>query len=323
MNTHKFLVYSPRYNTNLAEFGIPISFALDRGQRVLDALEQELGERAHCSSPRPISAANLRLVHTPEYLDSLKDARVWAGIFGVDQPTLSANKPIRPLNELIDDVRSKCGGTLLAVKLALKNGLAANLGGGYHHAFPDRGEGFCALNDIAVAARWVLQNGLCRKVMIVDVDLHQGNGTAAAFSGDPNVFYLSVHSQEAWPHEKQKSTLDVPIRRNESHLYQRKLEEAVNQALSKFKPDICIFVAGSDPYERDTVAAGRYFRLTLEQIRKRDEFVIDAFADRGIPLAMVFAGGYGPHVWEVHYSAVRHLLKRCGFSFLPGQAKTA
>lgn len=218
----------------------------------------------------------------------------------------------KPLNQLIEDILLKCGGTLLAAEIALDQGLSANLGGGYHHAFPDCGRGFCVLHDIAIAARHLQQQNRCRNVMVVDLDFHQGDGTALVFAGDPSVYTLSVHSEEGWPEEKQTSDLDVPIRTNETHLYLDKTKEAIHRALAEFTPDLCIFVAGSDPYELDILPGTRFIQLSLEQMRARDEFVIDTFADRNIPLTSVFAGGYGPDVWQVHYFATRHLLKRAG-----------
>jgi acetoin utilization deacetylase AcuC-like enzyme len=293
----------------MSAFGITTPFALDRGQLVLAALSQELGRKLRGRTPRPLTLAELRLVHTEGYLASLSRAEVWSEIFGL---RFQATHPsaTRPLPELLDDFRLKSGGTLLAAELALKHGLAANLGAGYHHAWADKGEGFCAVNDIAIAIRALQKSGAIRTALVVDVDFHQGNGTAAIFAGDDSVYTLSIHSDEAWPHEKQHSTCDVPIRYNESALYLPKLKAALEAALSQFKPDLCIFVQGSDAYEKDAATGGRLMKLNLEQLRQRDEYVLDTLADRGIPTALVFSGGYGPDAWRVHSNAVRHLLRR-------------
>jgi len=290
-------------------YGITTPFALDRGQLVLAALSQELGRKLHGLTPRPLTLSELRLAHTEAYLASLSRAEVWSDIFGLQY---QATHPVatRLLPELLNDFRLKSGGTLLAAKLALKHGLAANLGAGYHHAWADKGEGFCAINDIAIAIRALQQCGAIKRALVVDVDFHQGNGTAAIFAGDPSVVTLSVHSAEAWPHEKQKSTIDVPIRCNESAQYLPRLKAALELALAQFKPDLCIFVQGSDAYEKDAATGGRLMKLTLEQLRQRDEYVIDTLADRGIATALVFSGGYGPDAWRVHFNAVRHLLRR-------------
>jgi acetoin utilization deacetylase AcuC-like enzyme len=309
MRKPNILVHSPRYNTDMNAFGITTPFALDRGQLVLAALSQELGCKLRGRTPRPLTLAELRLVHTEAYLASLSRAEVWSEIFGL---RFQATHPAatRPLPELLDDFRLKSGGTLLAAELALKHGLAANLGAGYHHAWADKGEGFCAVNDIAIAIRALQKSGAIRTALVVDVDFHQGNGTAAIFAGDDSVFTLSIHSAEAWPHEKQRSTCDVPIRYNESAQYLPKLKAALEQALAQFKPDLCIFVQGSDAYEKDAATGGRLMKLNLEQLRQRDEYVLDTLADRGIATALVFSGGYGPDAWRVHHNAVRHLLRR-------------
>jgi acetoin utilization deacetylase AcuC-like enzyme len=126
------------------------------------------------------------------------------------------------------------------------------------------------------------------------------------------VFTLSVHSQEGWPERKQESSLDVPIYQNEEHLYLEKMEAAIRQSLRSFAPDLVLFVAGSDPYEKDVLPGTAFIKLSLEQLARRDRFVIDTFAARGVPLASVFAGGYGPNVWEVHYQCTEYLLERNG-----------
>ncbi len=308
----RILIYSPSYNTNLSEYGIDKPFALDRGQSVLDALAGDLGGVVAYSMPEPVSVDDMLRVHTAAYLDSLNNTEVWKELFEFTPEEYDPRRAIKPLPELLDDIRLKCGGTLLAAERALDHGMAANLGGGYHHAFPERGRGFCAIHDIAVAIRSLQQRGRIKTALVVDLDFHQGDGTAVIFKDDPSVFTLSVHSHEGWPEEKQESTLDVSIYSSETDLYQQKVEDAVNRALSSFAPDLVIYVAGSDPYELDVLPGTKFLQLSLAQMQDRDGFVIKTFADRGIPLAMVFAGGYGPHVWEVHYFAVKHLLERAG-----------
>jgi acetoin utilization deacetylase AcuC-like enzyme len=310
--TKEILVWAPRYDTDLSALGIEKPFALDRGELVLKEIEKEQGQPVPFLEPEPISDEDLLLVHTPQYLQSLREPKTWQEIFEFSEDEYFPKRATRPLTDLFDDIKLKCGGTKLAVDLALKHGLAANLGGGYHHAFADQGRGFCALHDIAVAIRSVQKRGLVQRVMVVDLDFHQGDGTAKIFSGDPNVFTLSVHSEEGWPETKQTSSLDVGIMSMDAKLYLEKTEQALDLALKKFEPELVIYVAGSDPYELDTLSGTTFIRLSLDTMKRRDEMVIDLFADRKIPLAMVFAGGYGPHVWEVHYLAVSHLLNRAG-----------
>ena len=180
MRKPNILVHSPRYNTDMNAFGITTPFALDRGQLVLDALSREMKQKLRGLRPRPLTESDLRLVHTPEYLAQLAKPEVWSGIFGLQyHKKIPAGK--RPLPGLLDDFRLKSGGTLLAARLALRYGAAANLGAGYHHAHADKGGGYCAINDIAIAIRWLQKRGLCKTALVVDVDYHQGDGTASVF----------------------------------------------------------------------------------------------------------------------------------------------
>jgi acetoin utilization deacetylase AcuC-like enzyme len=309
MRLPNLLVHSPLYNIDMGAFGIKTPFALDRGQMVLSQLSRDLGYEWQGLTPVPLAYAQLRLVHTDDYLRSLRREEVWTKIFWL---RLDARQPPprRMLTELLGVVRLTGGGTLLAARLSLEHGLAANLGAGYHHAFADRGDGYCAINDIAIAIRELQRTGAIKRALVVDVDFHQGNGTAAIFAGDDSVFTLSIHSAEAWPYRKEGSTLDVPVRFNESAQYLSRLKAALHQALSQFQPDLCIFVEGSDAYEKDAATRGFRMKLTLDELRRRDEYVIDTLADHRIPTALVFAGGYGPDAWRVHYNAVRHLLLR-------------
>lgn len=309
-NLPPVLFYSPSYNTDLSEFGIDKPFALDRGQRVLQQLEHDYGCEIKYTEPLPVTDDDILLVHTQRYLDTLRDPATWMQIMELKPEEFTPETATRPLNELLDDIKLKCGGTKAAAEMALVTGLSATLGGGYHHAFPDEGRGFCVLHDIAIAIRSLLNRGMIEKAMIVDLDFHQGDGSAVVFADDPRVFTLSVHSEEGWPEEKQQSSLDVAIRSSEPHLYQTKTEEAINKALQQFKPDLALYVAGSDPYELDVLPGTAFLKLPLATMKARDEFVIDKFADARIPLSMVFAGGYGPDVWQVHYYAVRRILER-------------
>ncbi|HEY9714477.1 MAG TPA: histone deacetylase, partial [Chroococcales cyanobacterium] len=306
--------------------GIDKPFALDRGQLVLEQLSRDSGLQIVAlkpgvtgtlnaityEEPIPITTREILSVHSERYLDSLKQSKTWLDIFEFSDEEYSPLKASKPLPELIDDITLKCGGTRRAVEMAVERGMAASLGGGYHHAFPDRGRGFCVLHDVAIAIKAIQASGKVGKVMVVDLDFHQGDGTAVVFRNDPTVFTFSMHSQEGWPEEKQISDLDVPILESEQHLYIEKLHSGLQVALNRFAPELVLYVGGSDPYEKDVLPGTKFMKLPLEVMKERDFYVIDRFADLGIPLAMVFAGGYGPHVWEVHYWATRRLLERSG-----------
>jgi acetoin utilization deacetylase AcuC-like enzyme len=303
------LVHTAKYTTPLHEFGIDKPFALDRGALVLAELQKHLDPALRAVEPQPITRADALLVHTQQYVDSLEQAEVWKEIFELKPHEYSPEKATRPLNELFHDIALKSGGTSLAAELALENGMAANLGGGYHHAFSDRGRGFCVLHDVAIAIRKLQRDNKIERAMIVDVDFHQGDGSALIFRDDPSVFTLSIHSEEGWPEEKQQSDLDIPVYSHEQGQYLDKLRTGVKQALGEFSPQLVMFVAGSDAYELDVLPGTSFLQLKLDVMRARDEFVLQTFADLGVPLCMVFAGGYGPHVWEVHYWATRRLVE--------------
>jgi acetoin utilization deacetylase AcuC-like enzyme len=241
------------------------------------------------------------LVFSPRYKTPLSD-------FGFDKP-FALDRGEMVLKRLGEDIGAP------VPYLSLETGLAANLGGGYHHAFPDQGRGYCPINDIAIAIRHLQKTGKIKKALIVDLDFHQGDGTAVTFKNDDSVFTFSVHSEEGWPEVKQQSDLDIPIKEIEKDQYLSKTEAGLKLSLSKFAPDMVIYVGGSDPYEKDVLPGTSYLRLPLAVMKARDELVIDTFADRGISLSTVFAGGYGPDVWEVHYLATRRLLERSGLSF--------
>lgn len=310
------LVWTKAYNTDLKSFGFNKPFALDRGQRVLEKLSVDFGRELDYIQPQPITLEDAALVHTKEYLQSLGNDQTWWDIFELRyKDLLDKTKPdlklqnYKPLHHLIDDILLKSGGTLTAARLALKYGLAANLGGGYHHAFANQGRGYCVLHDIAITIRKLKNENLIDKVMIIDLDFHQGDGTALIFENDPSVFTLSVHSKEGWPEEKQRSSLDIEIDQYETNLYLDKTKQAINQALSGFKPDLICFVAGSDPYEKDVLPGSKLIQLSLETMIERDKFVLDTCTKHKIPMFSVFAGGYGPDVWEVHYHCTKHMLE--------------
>lgn len=304
------LVFSPEYQTDLSKYGIEKDFALDRGTRVLQQLAIDFGYSIPTTKPKEISLEDMLLVHEREYLESLNNPETWLSIFEFKASEYHAEKAEKPLNMILNDFRLKSGGTKLAAERALEFGLSANLGGGYHHAFPFQGRGYCAINDIAIAIKSLKKSKTIKSALIVDLDFHQGDGTALIFKEDPDVFTLSVHSKEGWPDVKQDSDIDVSIPKGEENTYISKTKIAVDQALSKSNPDLVIFVAGSDPYEKDILPGSQFLKLTLEQLRERDELVIDKFHNLNIPVCMVFAGGYGPDVWEVHYYAVKHLLSK-------------
>jgi len=252
-------------------------------------------------TPDPATRKDLGLVHTEEYIDDLFSGRHTVRTFTSEMPIS---------RQIVEAFVLGAGGTMLACRTALnERTMSLNMAGGFHHAFADRAEGFCYVNDVAVGMARVLADGLIRKGMVVDCDLHQGNGTAHIFRRQPAVFTFSIHQENNYP-IKQKSDLDVGLPDFCSgDEYLRQLRESLLPALDDNEPDLVLYVAGSDPYERDQLGA---LKLTLQDLRRRDDLVLGACAERGIPLAAVLAGGYATRVSEtveIHYGTVCSLLE--------------
>lgn len=241
-------------------------------------------------------------MHEKNYLDKLKKGTLTdEEIFRLELPYSKG---------IVRAALLCCGGTILASEIALTDRLGIHIGGGFHHAFPDHGEGFCVLNDIAVAVRHMMKIKCVEKAMIIDCDLHHGNGTSAIFSNDPNVFTFSIHQQNNYPFFKPKSNLDIGLRdRAGDKEYLRALYENIPKIISDFKPDFLIYVAGADPYKDDRIGG---LALTKEGLKKRDEFIFRQAINYTIPIAVVLAGGYAfreEDTVDIHYNTITSGLK--------------
>jgi acetoin utilization deacetylase AcuC-like enzyme len=196
--------------------------------------------------------------------------------------------------ELIERECVIAQGTLEGCVFALDNGIAFNIAGGTHHAFYDRGEAFCLLNDQAIAANYLLDNKLAQRILIIDLDVHQGNGTAALFQNNPAVFTFSVHGKANYPFQKERSDLDIPLADNtQDRAYLSMLEETLVNLVNDFQPDFVFYLSGVDVLHEDKL--GR-LSLTLEGAKKRDEMVLTACYERNIPVQCSMGGGYAPDV---------------------------
>ncbi len=208
--------------------------------------------------------------------------------------------------ELVERSRRSVGGTLCAARAALDDGVAVNLSGGTHHAFPDRGEGYCVFNDVAVATEVLLQEGRIERTAILDLDVHQGNGTAFIFRNDPRVFTLSVHGENNYPFRKEPGDLDLGLpddAGNETFL--TTVREGVLRALEAPGLELAFFLAGADPYQGDRL--GR-LSISKEALAERDGQTLQACKDYGVPVAVVMAGGYAANIEdtvEIHHTTVR------------------
>jgi acetoin utilization deacetylase AcuC-like enzyme len=278
-------VYSPRYEANIGPHVFPTSkYRLTRER----LLERGLVTEGDFVEPEPATREQLLLVHTPSYLDDLENLR-WT------ERTRYSELPLT--HEIVDAYVMAAGGSILAARLAVGEAphLCVHIGGGFHHAFADHAEGFCYINDIAVAIRVAQQEGLLTRAIVVDCDLHQGNGTAHIFQDDASVFTLSIHQENNYP-VKQRSDLDIGLDDFAGDdEYLSALGAALGPALDRHEPELLVYVAGADPY-RDDLLGG--LRLTKEGLRERDRLVLSAAKERAIPALVVMAGGYARHLTD-------------------------
>jgi len=273
-------------------------FPLQKYRLVYENLLAMGAKKENFLRPRPAPDEDVLLVHTSRYLRHVKTG-------GLSAAELKALE-IRYSPELVRFALLSVGGTVLAARKALESGLAVHIGGGFHHAFPDHGEGFCLLNDVAVAARKVLEDKLADRVMIVDGDLHQGNGTAASLAGRPDIFTMSIHQMDIYPSEKPKSTLDIGLWAGDGDAkYLAELRAHIPKIYQEFRPNLVIYLAGADPYEKDQLGG---LALTKSGLKDRDKIVIENARRLGIGVAVVMAGGYALEIKDtvdIHLNTVR------------------
>lgn len=275
------VAFSPHYSIQLVPHH---QFPMEKYRAVHATLLTEgVISAGAVQEPEPASSELLQLAHTADYV-----SRFLAGEVTPAEERL-LGFPWSP--ELARRALYATGGTLLATRFALEDGLAANLAGGSHHAFADHGEGYCAFNDLAVAVRALRQSGAARRIAVIDCDVHQGNGTAAILGGDPSVFTFSVHCDSNYPRQKIPGTRDVGLPDGvEDPEYLAILSAELDAIWQAFRPDFVFYQAGVDPLAGDRL--GR-LRLTLDGLRQRDELVLRRCRTAGTPVVVVLGGGYG------------------------------
>lgn len=246
----------------------------------------------------------IRLVHDPVYVEAVANGTV------EPQTQRRIGFPWSP--QMVERSRRSVGATIAAARTAIDEGVAANLAGGTHHAFADRGEGYCVFNDVAVAARVLQRDHLAHRVAIVDLDVHQGNGTAAIFAQDETVFTFSMHGAQNFPFRKETSDLDVALPDGtQDDEYLRLLGEHLDEVWRRHRPDFVFYLAGADPFEGDRL--GR-LKLTIDGLRRRDDIVFGACAEAAIPVAVTMSGGYAPDIdaiITIHANTIRVAACRC------------
>jgi len=299
-------VYSDEYFVDMGDHVFPVA-----KYRLVHARLREEGtvpEEA-VAAPQPATEEQLRRAHTARYLSELRRLAEpgWGYVTG--------DTPISP--DILAKAILGAGGTILTCELALQRGVGLHLSGGFHHAGPDSGEGFCYVNDAAVAIRELQARGRANgrlaigRAAVVDLDVHQGNGTARIFAGDDTVFTFSMHEEWNYPPVKPPSDWDIGLPSGcEDDTYLAHLERALPEVLSRGRPGLVVYLAGADPYERDQLGG---LALTLEGLRERDALVLGACRERGVPVAILLAGGYAEDTAdtvEIHVQTAREA-RRC------------
>ena len=240
----------------------------------------------------------LALAHHPQYIQ-----RVVNGALTADEQR-AIGFPWS--SEMVERSRRSAGATIAACRSAVADGVAVNLAGGTHHAHSDRGEGFCVFNDAAIAARLMQAERLASLVAIVDLDVHQGNGTASILATDDSIFTLSLHGDRNYPFDKASSDLDIALPDGaDDAVYLAALDRALESLFTAFDPQLIIYLAGADPHEGDRL--GR-LKLSMEGLAERDRRVLDAANARGLPVAIAMAGGYGRNIEDtvaIHLQTLR------------------
>lgn len=270
-------VTSPLYEMDIGKHVFPTSKFRLFAEALVEGGEISVDEVELAPEP---TDAQLLSVLAPEYLADLRSYRH-------TERTLRSELPIS--REIVEGCARTAAGTILCVERALECGAAVHLGGGFHHGFADHAEGFCYINDVAIGAAWALCQGWARRVSIIDVDVHQGNGTARIFQGEPRAFTFSIHQERLYP-PKEVGDLDIGLDIGAGdEKYLEALEAGLRAAVDGFAPDLAIVVAGVDPFESDVLGS---MGLTWGGLEERDRMVVDRLVRCRIPFVTVTGGGY-------------------------------
>jgi len=273
------LIYHDGYDLNLGAHVFPSQ----KYRMIRDKLlEDGIAQPTDFLQPEPARDEDVLRVHSQDYVHKLKTG------------TLSRTEALRlevPYSKkLIEACWLAAGGSILAARRAIEDGWAANIGGGFHHACPDHGEGFCVIHDVAIAIRRLQFDRVIERAMVVDTDVHQGNGTAVIFGGDGNVYTLSLHQENNYPFPKPPSTVDVELADGtDDEPYLSILERYLHRAFQDFAPQLLYYVAGADPYRDDQLGG---LALTIKGLAERDALVFDYARRNAVPVAIALAGGY-------------------------------
>jgi len=260
------------------------------------------GQLIDLQSPEPARKKAILRAHDPEYIRRLFEGKL------TDKEIRRVGLPWSP--QIVKRTLYSVGATIAACRAALLKGVAVNLGGGTHHAFYDRGQGFCWLNDSVIAARAMRAEGLAENILIVDCDVHQGDGTAAITKDDPSIFTFSIHGKNNFPYHKETSNLDLELENGaDNRSYLDALVNSLTACLMSFNADLVIYLAGADPYRKD-----RYGRLSLTKagLAQRDRIVLGRLNENRLPVVITMAGGYAPDIQDIvdiHFQTIETALE--------------
>jgi acetoin utilization deacetylase AcuC-like enzyme len=291
--------YHSAYNLPLGNHVFP---GLKFGRIREELSRRGLLSEANLLAPAMATRDHLLLVHSPQWVAALLD-----GAIRYDQVLRLEIPYSRPI---VEAFLYHTGGSMAAAEAALRDGAAFNIGGGFHHAFRGHGEGFCAVHDVAIAIRRLQREGKIRTALVVDADVHQGNGTAEIFAGDDSVFTFSIHQRANYPYVKMQSDLDVELDDGIGDAeYLAALSAGLDEAFRRITPDLMAYIAGSDPYEDDQLGG---LKLTLPGMLERDLLVLRMARERGVPVFVTLAGGYArqvEHTVELHANTAEALAR--------------
>ena len=289
------IVHHPDYEFDIGPHVFPTrKYRLVRDRLLAEALISN----SDILAPQPVTDPDVLLVHTDDYVKKINE--------GTLSPAELAALEV-PFSEGLRNAMWLCsGGTLLTAALAMERAVAVHLAGGFHHAFADHGEGFCLINDVAVATAILKRDNLIERAVIIDLDVHHGNGTAAIFAPDPDVFTFSMHQDRNYPGHKPQGSLDVGLEDGtDDRTYLALLEEHLSTIITRQDAQIVFYLAGADPYKDDQLGG---LGLTIGGLRRRDEIVYEYVRAASIPIAVTLAGGYATNTddtIEIHCNTVR------------------
>jgi histone deacetylase 11 len=301
------IVYSEAYLVHLGGLEKLHPFDIQKYRHIYNQLVKDnLITPMNIYSPSPIMERDILSIHTPQFLENLKKSMNIA--LYMEVPQVASFSPESLENGVLLPLRYASAGTLLAGHLALKYGIGINLGGGYHHAKPDAGEGFCIYADIPISIKNLKQQSLITRVLIIDLDVHQGNGTIVCLKEDKQIFTFSMHQGDIYPIPKEKGSLDIELKSGtDDSLYLAILAKQLPIIFEQAQPDIVFLVGGCDTLVDDPLAS---LAMTQQGIVKRDWLVVEACINRSLPLVITLAGGYSNQAWLAQYKSIKNIIKK-------------